>query len=138
MDKVRRQEHRALMKEGLEDLKGTKYDWLTHPANMSAKQKARFQQLRTSTLKTARAWAIKEIAVVALVHREGLGAMVVVGHAVSAGTAQNTPVGYPQCDHPAPCGSTAEVRSRGFRNKRRFAHGGLDLYPAASAGEFTH
>ena len=35
---------------------------MTHPANMSAKQKARFQQLRTSTLKTARAWAIKEMA----------------------------------------------------------------------------
>ena len=62
VDKVRRQEHRALMKEGLQDLKGTKYDWLTNPANMSGKQKAHFQRLRTSTLKTARAWAIKEMA----------------------------------------------------------------------------
>ena len=52
VDKVRRQEHRALMKQGQEALKGTKYDWLTNPANMSRKQKMRFQQLRTSTLKT--------------------------------------------------------------------------------------
>ncbi len=49
VDKVRRQEHRALMKEGRDDLKGTKYDWLTHSANKSAKQKARFELLRTST-----------------------------------------------------------------------------------------
>ncbi len=62
VDKVRRQEHRALMKQGQEDLKGTKYDWLTNPANLSRKQKLRFQQLRTSTRKTTRAWAIKEMA----------------------------------------------------------------------------
>ena len=29
VDKVRRQEHRQLLGEGIEDLKGTKYDWLT-------------------------------------------------------------------------------------------------------------
>ena len=43
------------MKEGLQDLKGSNYDWLTNPATMSRKQKVRFQKLRTSTLKTARA-----------------------------------------------------------------------------------
>ena len=62
VDKVRRQEHKALMKEGYEDLKGSKYDWLTNPKNMTSKQKRRFKALRDSTLKTARAWAIKEFA----------------------------------------------------------------------------
>ncbi|MDE0713337.1 MAG: transposase [Gammaproteobacteria bacterium] len=62
VDKVRRQEHRALMREGCEDLKGSQYDWLTNPANMSRRRKSRFQALRDSTLKTARAWAIKKLA----------------------------------------------------------------------------
>ncbi|MEJ1398948.1 MAG: ISL3 family transposase, partial [Candidatus Sedimenticola sp. (ex Thyasira tokunagai)] len=62
VDKVRRQEHKALMAEGYEDLKGSKYDWLYNPHNMTHKQKLRFKVLRESTLKTARAWAIKELA----------------------------------------------------------------------------
>ena len=62
VDKVRRQEHRALMKDGQDHLKGTRYDWLTNRSNMSRKRQIRFQALRTSTLKTARAWAIRETA----------------------------------------------------------------------------
>ncbi|MCU7882532.1 MAG: transposase, partial [Candidatus Thiodiazotropha sp. (ex Lucinoma aequizonata)] len=61
-DKVRRQEHKALMFEGHEDLKWSKYDWLYNPQNMTHKQKLRFKSLRESTLKTGRAWAIKELA----------------------------------------------------------------------------
>lgn len=37
VDRVRRQEHWVLMKQGQEDLKGTKYGWLTNPANMPRK-----------------------------------------------------------------------------------------------------
>ena len=62
VDKVRRQEHKALMKEGRDDLKGTRYDWLTNPAHRSHRQKMRFKQLPESSLKTARAYAIKEMA----------------------------------------------------------------------------
>ena len=62
VDKVRREEHRKLMKAGKADLKGTKYDWLYSPQNMTRRQKQRFKALRDSTLKTARAWAIKEFA----------------------------------------------------------------------------
>lgn len=62
VDKVRRQEHRALMAEGTELLKGSKYAWLTNVENMTAVQRERFQALRRSTLKTARAWAIKNTA----------------------------------------------------------------------------
>ena len=35
VDKVRREEHRKLMKAGKADLKGTKYDWLSNPKNMT-------------------------------------------------------------------------------------------------------
>ena len=62
VNKVRRQEHRALMKQGCETLKGSRYDWLTKLDNISHLQKARFQALRHSTLKTARAWTLKELA----------------------------------------------------------------------------
>ncbi|MYD56022.1 MAG: ISL3 family transposase [Rhodothermaceae bacterium] len=62
VDKVRRQEHKELRKEGNQMLTGSKYTWLKSPPNMSMKQKRAFYALRTSTLKTARAWAIKEMA----------------------------------------------------------------------------
>jgi len=62
VDTVRKQEHRALMSEGWEDLKGTKYDWLTNLRNLSRKRQRSFKILRKSTLKTARAWAIKDLA----------------------------------------------------------------------------
>ena len=59
--KVRRLEHKALFKEGRNDLKGTRFDGLTHHANMPEGQRRRFRQLRNSSLKTARAWASKEL-----------------------------------------------------------------------------
>lgn len=62
VDKVRRQEHKALSADGVGVLKGSKYTWLTNPANMTDAQHARFTTLRHSTLKTARAWAIKDMA----------------------------------------------------------------------------
>ncbi len=52
VDKVRRQEHKALMAEGYEDLKGSKYDWLTNPENMTRKQKHRFKALRDTSHQT--------------------------------------------------------------------------------------
>lgn len=62
VDQVRRQEHKQLRQQGREDLKGSRYVWLTDPANMTAVRKERFQALRHGTLKTARAWAIKDLA----------------------------------------------------------------------------
>ena len=49
-------------REGWEDLKGTKYHWLTNLGNLSRKRQCEFKVLRESTLKTARAWAIKALA----------------------------------------------------------------------------
>jgi transposase len=160
VDKVRRQEHKALMSEGYEDLKGSKYDWLYNPENMTHKQKIRFKMLRESTLKTARAWAIKELAMslwhyvsktwarkgweqwlswavrsrlnpikeVAKTIKEHLwGILNAIVLKVSNGPAEgiNSRI------------KTIKVRSRGFRNKTRFANaiyfhlGGLNLYPEA-------
>lgn len=62
VDKVRRQEHRHLMSEGCDRLKGSKYAWLSRPENMTRDQRQHFMALRDSTLKTARAWAIKNMA----------------------------------------------------------------------------
>ncbi len=62
VDKVRRQEHKLLRAQGNPILTGSKYDWLTNPKNMSTTQAKRFQSLKNSSLKTARAWAIKEMA----------------------------------------------------------------------------
>jgi len=158
VDKVRRQEHKALMAEGYEDLKGSKHDWLYNPENMTRKQKIRFKSLRDSALKTARAWAIKELAMslwhyvsktwarkgweqwlswavrsrlepikeVARTIKEHLwGILNAVILKVSNGPAEglNSRI------------KMIKVRSRGFRNKERFANaiyfhlGGLDLYP---------
>ncbi len=162
VDKVRRQEHKALMQEGYEDLKGSKYDWLYNPENMTRQQKRRFKALRESTLKTARAWAIKELAMslwhyvsktwarkgweqwlswavrsrldpikeVAKTIKEHLwGILNAIVLKVSNGPAEgiNSRI------------KTIKVRSRGFRNKERFANaiyfhlGGLDLYPEGVA-----
>ena len=62
VDRVRRQEHRAMLAQGDDRLKKSKYLWLSNPDNMSRKQWNGFQALRESGLKAARAWAIKELA----------------------------------------------------------------------------
>jgi transposase len=62
VDRVRRQENRELRAEGDNRLVKTKYDWLRNPDNMSSDHWREFSPLRTSCLKVARAWAIKESA----------------------------------------------------------------------------
>jgi transposase len=60
VDRVRRAEHRELRAQGDDRLRGTKYTWLRHPAHFTAEAWQAFGALRTSTLKVARAWALKE------------------------------------------------------------------------------
>ncbi len=62
VDKVRRQEHKALRMVGDETLTGSKYLWLQNPDNISDERWEAFEPLRDSALKTARAWSIKELA----------------------------------------------------------------------------
>ena len=60
VDTVRKQEHRALMADGDETLKRTKYLWLYAYENVPEKRVADFEAIKDGKLKTARAWAIKE------------------------------------------------------------------------------
>lgn len=60
VDKVRRQEHKALLQAGDTTLAKSKYLWLTNPANMTDMARERFDELKGAELKTGRAWALKE------------------------------------------------------------------------------
>jgi transposase len=60
VDKVRRQENKALRKEGDDRLVGTKQLWLLNLNNIREERRETFDALRDQELKTARAWAIKE------------------------------------------------------------------------------
>jgi len=60
VDKVRKQEHRELKREGLGVLAGTKYLWLYSQENLPPEKRSLFSWLKKKRLKTARAWAIKE------------------------------------------------------------------------------
>jgi transposase len=60
VDQVRRKENKALRSQGDERLVGTKHQWLKNPRNFTRQHWREFQTLRESKLKTARAWALKE------------------------------------------------------------------------------
>jgi transposase len=62
VDKIRREEHRELMRDGDGRLLRSKYLWLKNPDNLTDDHKSRFRELRQSGLKVARAWAIKDLA----------------------------------------------------------------------------
>lgn len=61
VDKVRRTEHKELMAQGDETLKGSRQLWLYNPQNFSAEQADEFSALKDLHLKVARAWAAKEL-----------------------------------------------------------------------------
>ena len=60
VDRVRKQEHKALLSDGDYTLARSKYLWLYNPANMPEKSRERFAQIKHEHLKTGRAWALKE------------------------------------------------------------------------------
>lgn len=60
VDAVRKEEHRLLMKDDIDILKGTKYWWLYAEENLPEKMVERFDFVRSLNLQTSRAWAIKE------------------------------------------------------------------------------
>ena len=150
------------MKAGKADLKGTKYDWLSNPKNMTRRQKQRFKALRDSTLKTARAWAIKELAMSLWGYvsktwaRKGWArwlswavrcrlepmkkvAKTIKKHLWGILNAIVLKVSNGPAEGINSRIKAIKVRSHGFRNKERFANaiyfhlGGLDLYPEAMA-----
>ena len=60
VDKVRKAEHRKLMVQGDETLKGTKYEWMRKHRDLRQAGEASFRTLHKLNLKTARAWHPKE------------------------------------------------------------------------------
>ena len=62
VDQVRRAENKQLRASRDDRLKGTKYQWLRHPARFSKAGWREFRRLREADLRTARAWALKETA----------------------------------------------------------------------------
>jgi transposase len=62
VDRVRRAEHRALLGEGNDVLKGSRYLWLTNPDNFEPEQAGALEALHQMNLKTGRAWSLKETA----------------------------------------------------------------------------
>jgi transposase len=60
LDQVRRKENKALRADGDERLVKTKYLWLRSRENLTDAAAAQFSALKDATLKTARAWALKE------------------------------------------------------------------------------
>lgn len=61
VDKVRRGEHRELMKDGDDRLSKTKYIWLTSQEHLTEKQQAVFDATYDLQLLTGKAWAYKEM-----------------------------------------------------------------------------
>lgn len=61
LDETRKAEHRQLQRQGDDTLKSTKYLWLRNQENLSDTSRKEFSGLRKASLKTARAWAIKEL-----------------------------------------------------------------------------
>lgn len=60
VDTVRKAEHKLLMEEGDDSLKGTKYIWLSNEENIPETRLPQFEELRRRDLKVSRAWSIKE------------------------------------------------------------------------------
>lgn len=159
---VRKKEHRALRAEGEETLTGKKYLFLRSPENLERDLKQELDQLLSSSLKTGRAWAIKEAA------RE----LWHYAHRTWAKKAWDRWMGWAQRSRLEPMKAAARFVKKhlwgiinavvlrvtnarteglnagiqrikrmacGFRNRARFRDavlfhlGGLDLYPAALA-----
>ncbi len=158
VDQVRRQEHRQLIKQGDDRMKGSKYQWLRNRGNMSWHQRRSFSELRHSSLKTARAWAIKDLAsrlwdyrsrtwaekgwkrLINWMARSRLKPMQTTSKTLRNHLwgILNAVIRKVDNSHAESMNSrikTLKVRARGFRNKERFRNaiyfhlGGLQLYP---------
>ena len=60
VDKVRRQEHRELLRQEDECFKGTKSIWFYREEDLPDKHRPTLEALKTTNLKVAKAWAMKE------------------------------------------------------------------------------
>ena len=167
VDEVRKIENRELRKQGMDTLTGTKYVWLRNRKNMSAWHKKQLQQLKNSSLKTSRAWAIKEFSQTLWHYKSRTWALKgwkrwlswamrcrLAPMKKAAKTIKNHLWGILNAIVLGVSNGPAErmnsrikmvkVRARGFRNKQRFANaiyfylGGLDLYPVGFQKQLAH
>jgi transposase len=158
VDQVRRQEHRQLIRQGDDRMKGSKYQWLRNRSNMSWHQQRSFSELRQSSLKTARAWAIKDLAsrlwdyrsrtwaekgwkrLINWMARSRLKPMQTTSKTLRKHLwgILNAVIRKVDNSHAESMNSrikTLKSRARGFRNRERFRNaiyfhlGGLQLYP---------
>ena len=60
VSRVRTEEHRRLMREGDDRLKGTRWFWLRAEDNLTDAQYESFRNIKDAALKTSKAWFIKE------------------------------------------------------------------------------
>lgn len=60
VDSVRKNENKAMLKDGNNSLKGTKYLWLTNADKFKPDTRREFKKLMREELKVGRAWSIKE------------------------------------------------------------------------------
>lgn len=161
VDRVRRAETKELRAEGDVRLVGTRYDWLTNPNEMSDGRWEAFELLRESTLKTARAWALKEGAMslwdsklgswardawaawYAWAIRSRLepmkkAARTIKEHLAGILVAIRKKVSNAKAEGTNATIQWVKYKARGFRNRDRFRTaiyfhcGGLDLYPTGA------
>lgn len=159
VDDIRYQENKELMRTGDKRLVGSKYLWLKHPNNISDEKWADFACLRKSTLRTARAWALKETAMqlwdyksrtwaekawsrwYAWAIRSRLEPMKRVARMVKKHWAGIIEAVVQKVTNASAEGINSLIQqvkttARGFRNRERFRNaiyfhlGGLDLYPS--------
>ena len=159
VDQVRRAEHRRLLGEDDERLKGSRYRWLTNPENMDHERWEQFAELRDSALKTARAWAYKEHAMTLWDYKSRTWARkawqawydsaircrlepvkrvarMIKRHLDGIVTAVVKRVTNARAESINAGVQKLKYSARGFRNRKRFRNaiyfhlGGLDLYPA--------
>lgn len=166
VDRVRREEHRALLAEGDDSLKGSRYLWLTNPDNFEPEQVGAIEALHQMNLRTSRAWSLKETAMCIwrFVRRSNARAAWTawIGKAMRSRLEPMKKVARMIRDHlwgivnamalRATNAASESVNSKvqrikraacGFRSRDRFRNaihfhlGGLDLYPAGVSATHT-
>jgi transposase len=162
VNKVRREEAAELNAIGDDILKGTRLLWQQNPENMKPANLVRFQHLRNSSLKVAKAWAMKETArglwlystrgwamrgwtkLLDWMSRSRLKPMVKVGQTIRNHLwgIINAVILKANNAHLEAVNTKIQALKKnacGYRNRVRFRHailfhcGGLDLYPQLAA-----
>jgi transposase len=166
LDRVRREEHRERLALGDPLLTGTKHLWLQRHDNLDGVQRETLEILKRSTLRTSRAWAMKEFAItiwsyvrpawarkawmrlISWLRRSRLEPMKRVAGTLQEhlwGIVNAVVQGVTNAGSESVNGRIQLVKRMacGFRNKQRFRNailfhlGGLDLYPASLSTTHT-